>query len=129
MSRHARVAEGPRRSFSLTISLRSGHGFDARVVGLQDVKDILHRYMTARAASGHPFLTGHVSETTLLYASEDNGTACKGEKPAAVFAGEVHSLNDVAVECHLDELACMLIDALGQPRVYIAFHDKQWIIE
>ena len=126
MSRHARSAEGPRRSFSLAITLSSGHGFDARVVRLQDVKDILRRYMFARADCGEPFLSGHLWETVLLRGSADGDS---GEVPAAIFAGQANGLNHCAVPCHLDELAGMLIDALGQQQVQIAYGEKQWIVE
>lgn len=128
-------SRGPRREFKITVGLREGYDPDGRVYDVSEATKIALNWMTERAASGQPFLSGMFTRGEVAYAwRRDDGTAGRDREPVAIFTGEViplymGGLADAAVEAMLNELAARLGEALRQERIYIAFREHTWIVK
>ncbi len=128
-------SRGPRREFKITVGLREGYDPEGRVYDLSEATKIALSWMTERAASDRPFLSGMFTRGEVAYAwRRDDGTAGRDREPVAIFTGEViplymGGLADETVEAMLNELAARLGEALRQERIYIAFRDHTWIVK
>ncbi len=130
-AKYSKIGVGARRSFTISFGRLFGHGARAKSFTMQEVKDVLHAWMTGRAA-GLPFLIGQLSETTFVYAWPEGPG--KGDERGATFAGKGSVVYDAAatdegVIARLDDLAVRLGDALRQTHVYVAYGDLTWVIE
>jgi hypothetical protein len=81
-------SEGPRREFKITLGLRAGYGPAGRIYDLEEAVRTAHRWMTARAARGEPFLSGMFTRGEVVYADSE-GRAASHREPVAIFTGEV----------------------------------------
>ena len=128
-------SRGPRREFKITVGLREGYDPEGRVYDISEATKIALRWMTDRAASGRPFLSGMFTRGEVAYAwPRQDGTAGRDREPVAIFTGEViplyaGGLDDATVEALLNELAGLLGAALLQERIYIAYREATWIVK
>lgn len=119
-----------RRSFCITVGLRKGYEANAVTFDADTVVQAAMAWMSRRAEAKQPFLTGTVTNGTVVYA----WLGGSGNEPVAQFSGEVSPLyngtltNDEA-KVLLNELAAELGSALQQTRVYIAYCDETWMIQ
>src|SRR6202043_2425621 len=130
--RLAPASEGPRREFKITLGLRAGYGPAGRMYDLEEAVRTAHRWMTARAARGVPFLSGMFTRGEVVYADPGGGDANHRE-PVAIFTGEVlpqyaGDLDDGTVRTLLDELAEEMGRTLEQEEVHIAYSGRTWTL-
>lgn len=127
---HVSGSLGTRRSFCITLGLRKGYEANAVTYDADTVVQVAMDWMHRRAEAKQPFVTGTVTNGTVVYAWPEGS----GNEPVAQFSGEVNPLyngtltNDEA-KVLLNELAAELGTALEQTRVYVAYCDETWIIQ
>ena len=130
-------SKGEVRAFALTVGLQEGYGDGENVIvhSVEEAVTLLESYLKQKAAKGEPFLTGIVSEGTVVYAwPEGPGKSGSGHEPQIVFSGEVtplylSDLSDGEVEEFLNGLASFLGEKLNQTRVYVKYRSETWIIQ
>jgi hypothetical protein len=128
-------SRGPRREFKITVGLREGYDPEGRVYDLSEATKIALRWMTERAGTGKPFLSGMFTRGEVAYAwRRADGSVGRDREPVAIFTGEAiplyaGDLPDAEIEAMLNELAAMLGAALRQERIYIAYRDQTWIVK
>lgn len=134
----AEDTRGPRREFRITVGLREGYDPEGRVYDVSEATKIALNWMSARAASDQPFLSGMVTRGEVAYASKDaNGAVVRGREPVAMFIGEAlaphpggaGALEDREIEALLTELATLLGRGLRQEHVFVAYRDRTWVVQ
>lgn len=122
------------RSFQIVVGLQVGFGDNNPVHDTAAAGTVVSRVIETRINSGLPFLSGLLSESTLLYGIGRQGAAQARQEPAAVFSGTVSvrrtpvPTDDEAIAM-IEELAVSLGSALGQTRVNVEYCGRAWVLE
>jgi hypothetical protein len=127
------IAEGLRRTFTITSGLRAGYGPDGITHHPEDAIRAAGAWMKECSQTGQVALSGFFTDTTILYTRYiGDGQLEYGAEPAVRLWGEVSltRLSDVPddeIESSLNDLADTIANALGQLVVTVGYRDKTWV--
>ena len=128
------VAEGLRRTFTITSGLREGYGPRSTTTHHpEDAHQAAGEWMKRCAQTGQVALSGFFTDTTILYVRDTgSGELEYGTEPAVRFWGEVSltrlaGIPDEEIKSALNGLADALGDALGQEVVTVGYRDETWV--
>ena len=119
--------------FRVTVGLIEGYDTTAKRHDLDEVKNIVGRWLLSCKCNGLPELPGMLSEKTMLYTRREDGKLL--EEPVAVFEGEVNPLRvpegitEERMILSLWGLAEMFVFELNQTRIYVKFDDHMIVLE
>lgn len=127
------IRNGTAKHFQICVSVSEGFG-NKRVHPVVEAMAVVGGWQVMRANKGLPFLSGMLSEQTILFCIGRRGAAEACREPLVVFSGTVSVRRtpvpaDEEVVAMIEDLAARLGTAFRQTRVNVEYRNSAWVLE